>query len=137
LLCNEGGLIGEADLLSLIPPSLGYAALRKSMQTLEVTYSHMSLQVVEWVGFENAMNSMAASLNNDPWYSKPSFRQYLDITDEEEVQQALSVNVLETLDVLGSRRNPSEKFGRHSAKKNITGELDFILYRCTTNKDVQ
>ncbi|CAG8645552.1 1633_t:CDS:1, partial [Paraglomus occultum] len=130
------GLIGEADLLSLIPPSLGYADLRKSAQTSAATYSHIPIKVVQWVGFENDVNSMAARLNNDPQYPNPTFEQYSRVTNEEAVRRALSSNVLRKLDILGSRRNPPEEFNDHSAMQEITGEPDFILCRYVSDQNV-
>lgn len=62
-----------------------------------------------------------------PQYDKSIFTSY-DVSEEEEVREALNVNVLRVLSTtIGSNQMPKEMFRRCSAFERVQGKPDFIL----------
>jgi hypothetical protein len=82
----------------------------------------MPHSVVTWDNFKN--DASHVSWSSTPKYPRLVFKQYTVITNEEEIREALNINVFDPLNMM---LEPSERFHRHSIADIIMGQPDFIL----------
>lgn len=114
----------------LCPPSLTYTPdsqrKKKSKVTTKSNWARTPASVVSWRGFVQQARIIALN-NTTPQYNEPTFTRY-EVSEEEEVREALNVNVLRVLsETIGSNQTPKEVFRRSSAFEKIQGKPDFIL----------
>ncbi|CAG8575390.1 15012_t:CDS:2, partial [Acaulospora morrowiae] len=110
----------EAELLMVVPPRIRYPKLRKSASTTKSTAARTPDLVRGWTSFLNEFQSYRSD-NTARQYKRPRFHRYRgvdDISNEEDVRQALFVNILENLNRITTSRHPREKYMRIS--KGIT-----------------
>lgn len=118
----------EVEVLSEMPPSIYFPDLKKRTNTTISSYSHTPYPVRNWSSFIEEVQSLKFNKTSKR-YKRPKFHQYNDVDDisnEEDVRQALSVNVLENLNKITVLCQPREKFKRISIEDNIKGEPEFI-----------
>ncbi|CAG8484634.1 2694_t:CDS:2 [Acaulospora morrowiae] len=118
----------EAELLLVVPPRIRYPKLRKSASTTKSTAARTPDPVRGWTSFLNEVRSYKSD-NTARQYKRPRFHRYRgvdDISNEEDVRQALSVNILENLNRITTSRQPREKHKRISSEDLVTGDPDFI-----------
>ncbi|CAG8647187.1 11077_t:CDS:2, partial [Paraglomus occultum] len=113
--------LSESDLLELCPPCLGYINRHGSTGSTRFQYARTPGSVVTWHNFENDVKN-ATWDDTRKYPSHPAFQQYLTISDEETIRQALDENVFRFLNNLLSH----EVFGRFTLLKSVIGEPDFI-----------
>lgn len=113
----------------LCPPSLTYTPdshRKKSKATTKSNWARTPASVVSWRGFVQQARIIALN-STTPQYNEPTFTRY-EVSEEEEVREALNVNVLRVLsETIGSNQTPKEVFRRSSAFEKIQGKPDFIL----------
>ncbi|RPB01469.1 hypothetical protein L873DRAFT_1788348 [Choiromyces venosus 120613-1] len=124
------GQLTERQLLMLRPLSLTYTPdsqrKKKTKTTTKSNWARTPTSVVRWEDFIHQASIIALS-NTTPQYDKPTFRPY-KVSGEEEVQEALNVNVLYVLSTtIGSNQMPKEEFRRSTALEKVQGKPDFIL----------
>lgn len=99
---------------------------KKSKTTTKLNWARTPASVVGWQDFIHKASIMALN-DTTPQYDKPTFMPY-EVSEEEEVREALNVNVLRVLSAtVGSSRMPGEVFRRCSAFEKVQGKPDFIL----------
>ena len=111
-----------------IPPPIYYPDLKKSTITTKSSTARTPDPVRSWTSFVKQVESHEFDKTLKQG-KKPDFRQYDDVDDisnEEDVRQALSVNMFENLNKITVSRQPREKFKRISTEDNVKGEPDFI-----------
>ncbi|KAH7885486.1 hypothetical protein F5I97DRAFT_1885976, partial [Phlebopus sp. FC_14] len=117
------GLLSKSEFLELYPPPLGYINRAKSSGTTKSSCAPMPQSVVTWDDFkDDVMNNLIS--DSTPQYSRPVFRQYSSICNEETVRQALDENVFRAVNTLLGQ---DEAFNRHSSLQGVLGQPDFIL----------
>ncbi|CAG8632382.1 5977_t:CDS:2 [Funneliformis caledonium] len=118
----------DAGVLLAIPPPIYYPDLKKSTITTKSSTARTPDPVRNWTSFVEKVESHEFDKTLKQG-KKPDFRQYDDVDDisnEEDVRQALSVNMFENLNKVTVSRQPREKFKRISTEDNVKGEPDFI-----------
>lgn len=115
----------------LRPYSLTYTpgSQRKKKSKTTTTKSNWARTPASVVGWQDFIHQASIMALNDttPQYDKPIFMPY-DVSEEEEVREALNVNVLRVLSTtIGSNQMPKEMFRRCSAFERVQGKPDFIL----------
>lgn len=114
----------------LCPHSLTYTPdcqrKKESKTTTKSNWARAPAAVVGWQDFIHQASIMALN-DTTPRYDKPTFMPY-EVSEEEEVREALNVNVLRVLSAtIGSNQTPKEVFRRCPAFKKVQGKPDFIL----------
>lgn len=114
----------------LCPHSLIYTPdnqrKKKSKTTTKSNWARSPASVIGWQDFIHQASIMALN-DTTPQYDKPTFIPY-EVSEEEEVREALNVNVFRVLSAtMESNQMPKEVFRRSSAFEKVQGKPDFIL----------